>query len=256
MPELPLSARTALWVTAAWSGHDGAPGHLDRVLRRAMPDLDHLGSGAQTLQAWGELGERALLYAACAPGDPTRLPPCGADVAGAAAEAGECVYVPSLGGLLVPTLEPYGPEGDEGWRVDWAAFAADPVPRHRVEMLDARAVERHLREVLSETVVALESVGGRPFASRAAADLADARLGADWALPEGIGPRTLGAIQLAATLSTLAHAGLDGPDDALDATASSRRRALLLRLEREAEQGLSDAVNAAVVALAGWVPAR
>ena len=61
-----------------------------------------------------------------------------------AADAGECVFVAGIGGFLVPTLSEFGPEGDVGVRADWTAYEADPMPRHRMEMLDLREIEREL----------------------------------------------------------------------------------------------------------------
>lgn len=260
MPELPASVRLALWTTVAWNG--GSP--LESAIEAALPDVDHVDGDLGRLELWRDLGERALLVALPAPGDLTGVPGTRADAQGAAAEAGECVFVPGVGGLLVPTVATFGSavgrsvDGsslDTGTRVDWKAYDADPVPRHKVEALEPSQLERHLRLELLEVTEGLDRVGGRPFAADAARELADAALGGRWGLPDGVPPRALRVIALAGTVGQIVDAGLGGPDDALSTATSQARRSLLQRLQRAADRALADATNAACAALAGWRPA-
>lgn len=254
MPQLPASVRLALWVTRAWAGG----GDVADAVRRAAPDLDHVGGDLDRLLSWQDLGETALLACLPAPGDLTGMPGASPAVLGAAAAAGECVYVPGLGGMLVPCLQSFGSGAgplDRGTRVDWVAHEADPVPTHVVEALDGAQLERSLRECLAAATDQLSAVGGQPFAGRAARELADAALGGRWALPPGLPPRPARVITLAGTVLTAAEAALDGADDALDATTSGRRRVLLHQLERTAARALSDATNLACAVVAGWRPA-
>ena len=255
MPELPASVRLALWTTAAWA--DG--GDPRRALAAALPDVDHVAGDLGRLDLWRDLGEGALLVALPAPGDLAGVPGAPAEAQGAAAEAGECVFVPGVGGMLVPTVAVFGPTSgsrlDTGTRVDWRAFDADPVPRHRVEALEPSQLERHLRHELLDATEALEKVGGQPFAGAAAREFADAALGAEWGLPTALPARAQKVIVLAGTLGQVVDIALAGPDDALDATTSSTRRYLLQRLQRAADRALADAANAACAVLAGWRPA-
>lgn len=255
MPQLPASVRVALWVTRAWAGASD----LEEALRRAMPDMDHIDGDLDRLALWQDVGETALLVALPAPGDLSGMPGARAGALGAAAAVGECVFVPGLGGMLVPSLESYGATGgdalDVGTRVDWVAHEADPVPRHVVEALDGSYLERALRERLLESTDLLTAVGGRPFAERAARDVADAALGGQWGLPSGLPPRPARVITLAGTVLTAAEVALAAPDDALDSTSSSRRRAVLRDLERTASRTLAGATNLACAMLAGWRPA-
>ena len=255
MPELPASVRLALWTTAAWNGGPS----LERALAAALPDVDHVAGDLGRLELWHDLGERALLVALPAPGDLTGVPGARPEAQGAAAEAGECVYVPGVGGLLVPTVATFGGHGgsalDTGTRVDWTAYDAHPVPRHRVEALEPSQLERHLRLELIEVTEALDRVGGRPFSPGAARDLADAALGGRWGLPDGIPSRAQRVIALAGTVGQIADAGLGGPDDALDTATSQARRSLLQRLQRAADRALADAASSACAVLAGWRPA-
>lgn len=255
MPSLPASVRLSLWITAAWSRHED----LEGALTRALPDVDHVAGDLAHLRLWHDLGERALLVALPAPGDLLGMPGAPAPAQGAATEAGECVFVPAVGGLLVPTIADFGPRSgsalDTGTRVDWKAYDADPVPRHRLEALEPSQLERHLRLELIEATEALERVGGRPFAGEAARELADAALGGRWGLPDGLSPRAQRVIALAGTIGQVVDVALDGPDDALDTGTSQSRRSLLLRLQRTADRALADAVNAACAVLAGWRPA-
>jgi hypothetical protein len=255
VPELPASVRLALWATAAWNG--ASP--LESAVEAALPDVDHVAGDLGRLELWRDLGERALLVALPAPGDLTGLPGAAPDAQGAAAEAGECVYVPGVGGLLVPTVATFGSDRgsalDTGTRVDWRAWDADPVPRHRVEALEPSQLERHLRLELIEATEALDRIGGQPFSAAAARDLADAALGGRWGLPDGLPPRAQRVIALAGTVGQIVDAGLGGPDDALSTATSQARRSLLLRLQRSADRALADATNAACAVLAGWRPA-
>ena len=90
-------------------------------MARALPDLDHVAGDLARLDVWRELGEQALFVALPRPGDVSRMPR-GVDRGHrAAADAGECVFVAGLGGVLVPTLSEFGPEGDVGVRADWTS---------------------------------------------------------------------------------------------------------------------------------------
>jgi hypothetical protein len=255
MPELPASVRLALWATAAWT----AGGDAERALAAALPDIDHVAGDLGHLSLWRDLGERALLVALPAPGDLSGVPGAGAEAQGAAAEAGECVFVPGVGGMLVPTVAVFGPSSgsrlDTGTRVDWRAFDSDPVPRHRVEALEPSQLERHLRQELFEATEALERLGGQPFAGTAAREVADAALGADWGLPGGLPSRAQRVIAMAGAVGQVVDIALAGPDGALEATTASTRRYLLQRLQRAADRALADAANAACAVLAGWRPA-
>jgi hypothetical protein len=256
VPELPASVRLALWTTASWSGGSA----LEAAVAAALPDIDHVAGDLGRLDLWHDLGERALLVALPAPGDLSGLPGARAEAQGAAAVAGECVFVPGVGGLLVPTVATFGSTTagsslDTGTRVDWKAYDADPVPRHRVEAIEPSQLERHLRLELVEVTEALDTVGGQPFTAGAARELADAALGSRWGVPDGLPPRVQRVIALAGTVGQIVDAGLGAPDDALSAATSQSRRSLLQRLQRAADRALADATNAACAVLAGWRPA-
>lgn len=254
MPELPASVRLSLWTTHAWA--TGTP--VRDAIGRALPDLDHVAGDLDRLTLWRELGEQALLVALPAPGDLVGVPAASAEAQGAAAVGGECVFVPGLGGMLVPTISTYGagPEGglDVGTRVDWTAYDAEPVPRHRVEALEPSQLERHLREEIRSATEAIDAVGGRPFGATAARELADASMGGRWGLPTGLPSRAARVIALAGTVATVVDVALAAGDGALTATEAGARHRLLLRLQRASERALADATNAACAVLAGWRP--
>ena len=255
MPELPASVRLSLWVTQAWAS--GAS--LEKAIGLAMPDVDHVAGDLAQLGLWRDLGEQALLVALPAPGDLSRMPGASPEAHAAAAAGGECVYVPGLGGMLVPTVSWFGSGDtagpDVGTRVDWTAYAADPVPRHRGEALDASQLARHQREQLRVATAELDSVGGQPFGAAAARDLADAALGGTWGLPDGLPGRATKVITMAGTVARVVDLALEAGDGALTALESTRRQAILRRLQRDADQALADATNTACVVLAGWRPA-
>jgi len=255
MPELPASVRLSLWTTHAWA--TGSP--LEDAVRRALPDVDHVEGDLDRLSLWHDLGERALLVALPAPGDLVGMPRAAPEVLAAAADGGECVFVPALGGLLVPSISSFGNDArgglDVGTRVDWTAFDAEPVPQHRVEALEASQLERHLREELRTATEHLDALGGQPFGASAARELADAALGGRWGLPSGLPARAARVIALAGTVGHVVDVALAAGDGALNAATAASRHSLLLRLQRAADHALADATNAACAVLAGWRPA-
>jgi hypothetical protein len=246
--------RLSLWTTHAWA----TGGSVEDAVRLAMQDVDHVTGDLGRLSLWHELGEQALLVALPAAGDLTGMPGASAEALGAAASEGECVYVPGLGGMLVPTFSTFGHEHrgglDTGTRVDWAAYDADPVPRHRVEALEASQLERHLREELADATRSLEAVGGQPFSGGAVRELADASLGGRWGLPTGLPGRAARVIALAGTVGAVVDVALAAGDGSLTAAAAMARNTLLRRLQRAADRALADATNAACAVVAGWRP--
>ena len=254
MSELPASVRLSLWTTHAWA--TGAP--LEAAVRRALPDIDHVDGDLGRLSVWRDLGEQALLVALPAPGDLVGLPRASAEALGAAAAGGEAVFVPALGGMLVPSISSFGDDVrgglDVGTRVDWTAYDAEPVPRHRVEALEASQLERHLREELRIVTEHLDALGGQPFAATASRALADAALGGRWGLPAGLPGRAAQVIALAGTVARVVDVAVVAGDGALNASTAASRHSLLLRLQRAADRALADATNAACAVLAGWRP--
>jgi hypothetical protein len=258
MPELPASVRLSLWTTHAWA----TGSRVEEVVRRALPDVDHVAGDLDRLDLWHDLGERALLVALPAPGDLTGMPGASPEAHGAAAAGGECVFVPGLGGMLVPSFTSYGGSGrsadtptgslDVGTRVDWVAYDAQPVPRHRVEALESSELERHLREEIRLSTQSLVAVGGQPFAADTARELADAALGGGWGLPSGLPGRAARVISLAGTIGQVVEVALAAGDGALTAAEAGTRHRLLLGLGRAADRALADATNAACAVLAGW----
>ncbi len=231
---------------------------MGAAVRRALPDIDHVDGDLDRLSLWRDLGEQALLVALPAPGDLAGLPRASADALGAAAAGGEAVFVPALGGMLVPSISAFGDhvrgDLDVGTRVDWTAYDSSPVPRHRVEALEASQLERHLREELRSATEHLDALGGQPFSASAARALADAALGGRWGLPSGLPGRAAQVIALAGTIGHVVDVALAAGDGALNASTAVSRHSLLLRLQRAADRALADATNAACAVLAGWRP--
>ena len=253
MSELPASVRLALWVTAAWRGE--LP--TRDALARSFPDLDHVAGDLARLDVWRDLGEGALFVALPRPGDVSGMPRASSAAMAHAADAGECVYVAGIGGLLVPTLSTFGPDGDVGHRIDWTAYEAEPVPRHRLEMLDLRDVERTLLTRLAEHTTRLADIGGQPWGqdARAAAenDL-DTKL---WGVPRSTPGRALRIISLAGTASQLAERATSLSalgSSGVDTSTMTSRSTALRALGGDADSALAEAANVAVMTLAGWRP--
>ena len=250
--ELPVSVRLALWVTAAYAGRLPLP----EALTASAGDLGLVGGRTERLETWRDLGERAVLVALPQPGAPGLLPR-GADVLAAAIEASECVFVPGLGDVLVPTVSELGPQGagpmDRIGAVRWAAYAGEPVPIHLVDALDLRAVERDLATTTAAATAALESLDARAWASDGLRELAEARIGGGrWGLPPWLSERARRVITTAATLGTIADLGLGHLRDTHSLVVTAQRHDELLRLRREADQALAAAANVAALHLAGW----
>ncbi|OLT15881.1 hypothetical protein BJF80_07845 [Serinicoccus sp. CUA-874] len=249
--ELPASVRVALWATAAYAGRIDVSG----VAPRALPDLDHVEGLAEPLAMWQSLGERAVLVALPRPGDLSGMPSATGDLHAAASAARECVFIPGLGGALVPDFERFGPEGDQGWAVRFELHGADPYPTHRVEALDLGQLELSLRTELAAHTQTLAATGGAPFGAAADRALDRLRALADadrWGLPPGLPGRAERLIGLAATVLRLTEAGLDPDLESVDLATTSARGQTLRRLHAQAATSLADATNTAVLHLAGW----
>lgn len=254
MPELPVSARLSLWATSYFAGLC----ELDAALSRSAPDADHHHGARSWLEARRSLGERVALVALPRPGDPSDLPvgPAGADARAAAIEAGECLYVPGLGGALVPVVEEYGPAGDRGLAVRWSIHDSDPVPSHVLDAWSAREVERELLAAVQRATQELADAP-TPWLSRGLAEHAAERLDAGrWGLPLGLAPRSVRVISLAGAVGELTTLGLEAPQDGTSAAAIESRARVLRDLRREGERALTRAVNVAALHLAGLRPGR
>ncbi len=259
MPALPLSVRFALWGTAALHGGPGASSDPETAVRAAHPDVDHVvGDPAARLTLWRDFGESAVLVALPRPGDLTGMPRTGLDASGAAATVGECVFVAGMGGLLVPTLSTFGPADDEGVQAEWTAYDAEPVPRHQLEALSLRDLDRELTQAVRDGAESLQAVEGRPWSSTPREDT-ERRLGTQTVtrlgVPDGTSPRALRVMLSAARVGVIVDAGLrHAVAPSLDLHSSGMREAGLRALQRVADHALAGATNLAVMELAGWRP--
>lgn len=250
MSDLPAAVRLSLWVTAAWAGHLD----LEEALRQALPDADHLAGDVDHLATWQDLGERVLACALPRAGDLSGMPRGNPDLNAAATDSGECVFVPALGGALVPSIEIFGPQGDEGMTVRLTAYDCDPTPAHRLEELHESQIERELRSRLADATNALESLDIRPFAGstlRAQADeLATLRA---WGLPSGLPGRAIRILQTAGTVGAAVDFALTH-SHAIDAAADAGRHRALRELQAATDQAMAHATTAAALHLAGMRP--
>lgn len=248
--ELPASVRVALWATEALNGRLPA----EELPRCALPDLDECTGLVEQVRLWGGLGERAVLVALPRPGDLTGMPQGASDLLAAATSAEECVFVPALGGALVPDLSPFGPAGDQGWQATWTAYPAEPVATHRVEALDLGQTELSLRRELAGLTEELERTGSPPFGAAADRHAVRARAsrdrGAAWGLPGALPARAVRVVDLAGTVLRLAEAGLDAVPHSLDASSVSRRGEVLRTVRSHAARALADATNVGALHLA------
>ena len=182
MADLPVSVRMCLWVTRAWtSGHA-----LADAVAAAHPDIGEVAGDVGRLALWHDLGEEAVLVALPAPGDAYGMPISAPESLAAAVAAGECLVAPALGGVLVPTVDEYGPETDRGSRVTWTAYDADPIRHHQIEALELRTSTQELAEAVTVAIDGLGRLGGEPF--RAERPLHGGEAASRWGIPSACPP--------------------------------------------------------------------
>lgn len=249
---LPACVRLSLWVTAAWAGHLD----LDDAVHRAMPDVDEVGGDLARLSLWQDLGERVLGCALPRPGDLTGMPRGAPSFTGAAAESGECVYVPALGGALVPTIETYGPDGDIGTQIIWTAYDCEPTSVHRLESLQESQIERDLAELVRDATRAFETLDVHPWAGSTARAQVDSRVrDSDWGLPPRLPGRAHRILVLAGSIGAAVDVAL-AESPAVARHDDGERQGLLLRLQAGADRALAEATMSCALALGGLRPAR
>jgi len=248
---LPVSVRLALWATAAYAGQ--LP--LEDAVRRAHPDLDDVGGDLGRLSVWRDLGERAVLVALPRPGHLSGMPRGSAELIAAATEAGECVYVPGVGGALVPTIETYGPDGDRGTRVTWSAYDADPVPTHLLEALSLGEIELRFRQDLMEATARIDALDTKPWTATLRS-MAERRPGGAWGLPPDLPPRAQSIMSTAARIGVATDLGLSSHAESqvLTSALTEQRRRLLTDLNAIADGAMEGAATAAALSLAGLRP--
>ncbi len=248
MPVLPASVRVAVWASSAFAG--GLP--VADVAARALPDIDHVTGLSDTLDLWRDLGEQVVLVALPRPGDVSGMPRGGPDLLDAATSAEEVVFVPGVGAAMVPVIEPYGPEGDQGWQASWTTYDAEPSPVHRVQAVDLSQVELSLRQDLAALTAELAAVPGAPVSPGLGESLARDRLDTQWGMPSAVPARVLRVIDLAGSTLTLAEAGRDSELHTVDSASTLQRERIMTRLADRASVALAAATNVAALHLAGW----
>jgi hypothetical protein len=252
MSVLPVCVRLALWATAAYAGQLT----VDEAVERAHPDLDLFTGDLDRLSVWRELGERAVLVALPRPGDLSGMPRGSPDLFAAATEAGECVYVPSIGAALVPAIEYFGPADHLGTRVTWSAYDCDPVPVHTLEALSLSEIEKGFRQELRERTLAIEALDAGPWAGSPFRSMADELSIGQWGLPGGLPSRATHIITTAAMIAVATELGLSdqAQSQVLTGTVAERRRTLLRGLDASADLAMAAAANVAALSLAGLRP--
>jgi hypothetical protein len=254
MSTLPVCVRLALWATAAYAGQL----RVEDVVHRAHPDLDHVAGDIDRLCLWRDLGERAVLVALPRPGNLSGMPRGSPELIAAATDAGECVYVPGVGGALVPTIEHFGPAGDQGTQVTWSAYDCDPVPAHTLEALSLSEIELAFRQELMEHTRVIEALDAGPWAGSPLRTMADDRIVGRWGLPDGLPSRATRIITMAALVGEVTELGLSvqAQSQVLNAMVAEQRRRELTDLDALADTAMAAAATVAALSLAGLRPGR
>lgn len=248
---LPVSVRLALWATAGYAGR--LP--VDDIVGRAHPDLDHVCGDLDRISLWRDLGERVVLVALPRPGKLSGMPRGSPELIDAATEAGECVYVPGVGGALVPTIETFGPADDHGTQVRWTAYDADPVPTHVLEALSLGEIELRFRQDLQEATARIDALDTKPWNARLRS-LADDLPAAAWGLPGDLPRRAVRMIEMAANVGVATELGLtvQAESQVLTSQLTEQRRRLLTDLDAIADTAMAAAATVAALSLAGLRP--
>ena len=250
---LPVCVRLALWATAAYAGQ--LP--VKEAVGRAHPDLDHVTGDLDRMSLWRDLGEQAVLVALPRPGNLSGMPSGSADFIAAATEAGECVYVPGVGGALVPTIEHFGPAGDQGTQVTWTAYDSDPVPTHVLQALSLNEIELRFCQDLLEATARIDALDTKPW-NATLRSLADDYPGGAWGLPTGLPRRTQRIIGTAAQIGVATDLGLSihGESQVLNSALTEQRHRLLTELSAIADTAMAAAATVAALSIAGLRPGR
>jgi hypothetical protein len=251
MSVLPVSVRLALWATAAYAARTP----IEEIVGRAHPDIDQVAGDLDHLSLWRDLGERVVLVALPRPGKLSGMPRGSAELVAAATDAGECVFVPGVGGALVPTIETFGSFGDQGTQVTWAAYEADPVQTHVLEALSLGEIELTLRQAVLEATAMIDALGTKPWSSRLRS-LADDLPGKAWGLPDGLPPRAHRIMATASQIGAAAELGLSihAESQVLTSQLTEQRRLLLSDLDAIADTAMAAAATVAALSLAGLRP--
>jgi hypothetical protein len=250
MSVLPVSVRLALWATAAYAGR--LP--VEEIVAKAHPDIDHVAGELDHLSLWHDLGERAVLVALPRPGKLSGMPRGSAELVAAATDAGECIFVPGVGGALVPTIETFG-SGQQGTLVTWTAYDADPVQTHVLEALSLGEIEMDLRRAVLEAAAMIDALDTKPWSSRLRS-LADDLPGKGWGLPDGLPPRAHRIMAMASQIGAAAELGLSihAESQVLTSQLTEQRRRLLTNLDAIADVAMAAAATVAALSLAGLRP--
>jgi hypothetical protein len=246
--DLPRSARLALWAAAVLRGSAGP----DQALREVTADdephevvIDDVCGGLPEMWAFLARNDvEGLRLVLPAPGDALGLPgpPTFNE---SAVDAGEALVADGPAGAwgVVPDVETYGSEYEQGFHVTWRV---SPVERRRVTDLGSVSeAEFLLRNALREATEELSKLDLTSWSGDPAERLRGLREAPfpDGALPRGLSPRAVRV--LAMSLRVRAIVEIAGADDggSVSLFEATTRRRTLDELERITRHALVAAVN-------------
>jgi hypothetical protein len=186
------------------------------------------------------------------------MPRGSAELIAAATDAGECVYVPGIGAALVPTIEHFGPAGDQGTGVTWSVYDCDPVPVHALEALSLREIDQGFRQELMDHTRTIEDLDARPWAGSPFRSMADELTTGQWGLPDGVPTRATTIITLAASVGLATELGLsdEAQSQVLTGAIAEQRHMVLTHLEASADRAMAAAATVAALTIGGLRPGR
>ena len=158
----------------------------------------------------------------------------------------------------MPTIESFGPEGDQGTQVTWTAYDAEPVPVHALEALSLNELDLRFRQELAEQTRAdrrprRPAVVGQPGPGDGRRAPSARRAGG---CPRACRQRALRVHVhgLGRQPGHRARAQLASP--ALTSATDERRRVLLTSLLASADRAVATAATVGALSIAGMRPGR
>lgn len=255
-PDLPRAVLLALWLEQArhetdfdaaqlvWAlEQDDEPHRVTGAVPPVAPDL--FGSTMALLRdqipLWIARGRAVALVPV--PGDAAGVPP---RVSSRALVAEECtlLMVDDVALALVPEVEAFGSQWEQGFHVTWHASEVDPWETRFLGAVGTLSeAERELRAAMrtaTDALVGLDVSRWRPEAADAIGELGSG-LAPSWNLPPDLDQRQVQVLSLAARLRGIVELARQDDGGAVNLWQADQRLAALHQVDHSARRALAAA---------------